>query len=221
MIQNKSLSLRNRGFTLVELLVVIAIIAILAGIAFPVFTKVQENAKEVKGLSNLKNIGIAIHTEAADNDGDLSILTGQALDGGSGTSSWAQNLNVLYINNEEIFLSPFDKTNREGGLSFAINSVFGSTPRYLDDAYYPSDLIVVAPKLNLQGEFPTRDIATHETLDSSSNPKGTHRNGQRINALFLDGHTEALLFDEFEESETEEGRKRWELQPETDDKSNT
>jgi prepilin-type N-terminal cleavage/methylation domain-containing protein/prepilin-type processing-associated H-X9-DG protein len=217
MISRKSISLQNRGFTLVELLVVIAIIAILAGIAFPVFTKVQENAKEVKGMSNLKQIGLAIHAEASDNDGDLSILTGQPLDDGSGSSSWAQNLNTLYVNNEEIFLSPFDKTNRKGGLSYGVNAVFGSSPQYLDDAYYPSSLIVVAPKLNLQGQFPSRDLATQETVDSSSNPQGTHRNHKRINALFLDGHTEALLINEFQDAESEEGRRRWMLQPQTDD----
>ncbi len=58
----------KRGFTLIELLVVIAIIAILAAILFPVFAQAKASAKTITTISNLKQIGTAVHMYANDND---------------------------------------------------------------------------------------------------------------------------------------------------------
>jgi prepilin-type N-terminal cleavage/methylation domain-containing protein/prepilin-type processing-associated H-X9-DG protein len=56
----------NPGFTLIELLVVIAIIAILAAILFPVFNSARKAGQKVKCLSNLKQIGDALHIYCSD-----------------------------------------------------------------------------------------------------------------------------------------------------------
>lgn len=58
----------RRAFTLIELLVVIAIIAILAAILFPVFAQAKASAKKITSLSNVKQLGTAIHMYLADSD---------------------------------------------------------------------------------------------------------------------------------------------------------
>jgi len=59
------------AFTLVELLVVIAILAILAALLFPLVGSMRIKASSAVSVSNLRNIGIAIVTYAADNNGTL------------------------------------------------------------------------------------------------------------------------------------------------------
>jgi len=56
------------GFTLIELLVVIAIIAILAAILFPVFAQAKAAAKTSGTVSNVKQLGTAVHIYANDYD---------------------------------------------------------------------------------------------------------------------------------------------------------
>lgn len=59
------------SFTLVELLVVIAIIAILAALLLPSLKSARNRARGTECMSNLRQIGAAIHFYAQDNDDEL------------------------------------------------------------------------------------------------------------------------------------------------------
>ena len=55
-----------KGFTIIELLVVVSIIALLIGILLPAIGKARDNAKVSVSRSNLRELGIAMHTYASD-----------------------------------------------------------------------------------------------------------------------------------------------------------
>jgi prepilin-type N-terminal cleavage/methylation domain-containing protein/prepilin-type processing-associated H-X9-DG protein len=62
---------KKKGFTLIELLVVISIIALLLSILMPALSAVKERARFVVCKSNLRQLGVAAATYAADNNDSL------------------------------------------------------------------------------------------------------------------------------------------------------
>lgn len=130
---------RKMGFTLIELLVVIAIISILAAIIFPVFSKVQEKARQATCLSNERQLGIGFMQYQEDNDEMLAGAyccgdgVGDKLGGwvaynnfpvNDGTAKYDVALGSIYpyVKDTQVYICPDDSDGRREGDSYAVNS---------------------------------------------------------------------------------------------------
>jgi prepilin-type N-terminal cleavage/methylation domain-containing protein len=120
----------TQAFTLIELLVVIAIIAILAAILFPVFAQAKDAAKKTTAVSNLNQIGKALHMYLADHDDKFYFTRETAQWGGYGEDPEELEDMVFYkllkpyTKSAEVFFSPSDRLPKDerGGSSFAANA---------------------------------------------------------------------------------------------------
>lgn len=84
-------SRRPRGFTLVELLAVIAVVGVLVAILVPVLGKVREAARKTQCVSNMRQLGAAVHLFTQDHGGRLPVAVDYGTDpfGAKGsTAGW-------------------------------------------------------------------------------------------------------------------------------------
>lgn len=128
----RALSHKKNAFTLIELLVVIAIIAILAAILFPVFAQAKESARINTGISNCKQLILAINGYMNDHDDVLPLggIVGRNIDDASvGTSEWQESI-YPYVKNEGVYKLPSDKTTTPRKLADCANNVSKQTTKY-------------------------------------------------------------------------------------------
>jgi len=190
------------GFTLIELLVVITIIAVLVGIAFPVFSGVQERAKATQDMNNLRQIGLATQMYLNDNDNTLFSTSASA-------GTWMAQLKGKYLPAWKIFQSPFDKRppSEQGTantpISYGLNGNVGIAGLLTDKITNSSAFILFAPaqdssnSVNFTGT-PSAAVTVYKNTGSQGNARGgTHGARTRINALFADLHSEPLAWSRF------------------------
>jgi len=100
---------RNLGFTLIELLVVISIIALLVAILLPALKQARRTAQVAESMSNVRQIQIALHTYANDNDGSMPYLSSHTYHPNPNpvvTATWAAMLSHTdYVQDLHVFWS--------------------------------------------------------------------------------------------------------------------
>ena len=106
-----TLKKRPIGFTLIELLVVISIIALLVGILLPALGKARKAANISVDVSNQRQIMIAVHSYAADNNGFVPL--GSAMDGGNFPQLFIKDGDAGTLGRDERF-SPGSRTTAFG-----------------------------------------------------------------------------------------------------------
>lgn len=197
---------RSSAFTLVELLVVIAILAVLAALAVGPVQAMIKRGQAAKTAANMKQIGAAMHTYAADSGGFLPS------DMASGGPFWIKELwQIIYPNKPyqpmtsqqhgdhfkgTVFHTPaIEKVAADGKLprSFAANArvrvhSVGSYNSSRDNARarlasipFPAKAFFLAESVSsVQVDFNSRDAQLN------------FRNDGRGWFLFVDGHLESL-----------------------------
>lgn len=94
----------KQGFTLIELLAVAAVVGVLLSIMVPIVSGVRSNAVQAACASNLRHIGIALHTYALDHDDQLPHIA----HGRPANESWIFTLAPYLDDMNAVRVSPAD-----------------------------------------------------------------------------------------------------------------
>jgi prepilin-type processing-associated H-X9-DG protein len=191
----------------VELLVVIAIISILASLLMPALKNARNTAKQMKCLSNLRQVGVALQMLADDNGGwiDPSKFTSPVVPVGYGGQTWASAV-VPYLGGKSGFVvppgdpsaytqsCPTVKPGGNGPWPYGVNPYFatvGGDNYPLQGARKPVKIYLVSDMCWYIGGDPGNFDGT---VVGGVNAGGPRHEGRGLSFFFVDGHARFLIY---------------------------
>ena len=105
---------RPCGFTLTEVLVVIGTIGLLASLLLPALARAKSKARTIECLSQKKQLGLAWHLYADDNQGRLVANSGKKMGAGADGPAWIAGImdwrTFPWVTNIFSYVSDFERT---------------------------------------------------------------------------------------------------------------
>lgn len=212
---------RKFGFTLIELLVVIAIIAILAAILFPVFAQAKAAAKQIAGVSNLKQLGMAYQLYASDYD-DTTMPYQHVVDTGLDPAVvgwWAsyslttfledptRGFSYPYTKSAEVLVCPQARHLPGGATTYGMNLAltvdeFGEAGLSFSLFDQPSDTLVFVDSASLQEDPKVlrRSQLVYAPFEGGTPDIHGRHGDSRANIAWADGHASSKRITYYQET---------------------
>lgn len=176
----------SAGFTLMEILCVIAIIAMIATLALPALQNARQKADGITCVSNLRQIGAAVNSLIAQNDGKFPEVEPNPKD-----PIYPKGENVLGLAKT---LEPFGIKPESVRCPADVKSFnyFGKTETSYEWRPYVDDELLVNPQIiTPRGQFtrPLSKIVLCMDIERVHQPQSDYRS--KKNYLYADGHVRA------------------------------
>lgn len=199
---------RTWAFTLVELLVVVAIIGILAGLLLPAVSKSKERGRQLRCISNAKQVVAGVYLYATDQRNRMRLPTPPAgaqpmmYVGGATGSGPAADTRPLYgyLKDPDVFECPSDRGCNDWPAGSVNNACqqYGSSYAYPDADYAEAGVARAAGQKMTSFDFASKKAVIFEpplydgggTVDVRDQWHGS----SRMSVIgFLDGHSDLIL----------------------------